>query len=100
MLPCDRCDLIIGVDCLHVTGAERDERGRLVVTVESEPTVMGCPACGVVARGHRRNEVTLVDAPAFGAPVRIRWRNRRWVCPDAGRPVASFDERIAAPRRR
>ena len=54
---CDRCDVIVGVDGLHVTAVERDERGRLVVTVESEPTVMGCPACGVVARGHGRDEV-------------------------------------------
>ena len=98
---CDRCDLIVGVDGLRVTGVERDDRGRLVVTVESEPTVMGCPSCGVVARGHGRDEVELVDAPAFGAPVRIRWRKRRWVCPDNGCPVGSFteqDETVAAPR--
>ena len=98
---CDRCDLIIGVPGLHVTAAERDAHGRLVVTVESEPTVMGCPSCGVLARGHGRDEVELVDAPVFGAPVRIRWRKRRWVCPDLGCPVGSFteqDESIAAPR--
>ncbi|CCH79306.1 transposase [Nostocoides japonicum T1-X7] len=98
---CDRCDLIVGIEGLHVTAAERDDRGRLVVTVESEPVVMGCPACGVVARGHGRDVVELVDAPAFGAAVRIRWRKRRWVCPDAGCPVVSFveqDERVAAPR--
>ena len=98
---CNRCDLIIGVDGLHVTAAERDARGRLVVTVESEPAVMGCPSCGVLARGHGRDEVELVDAPVFGAPVRIRWRKRRWVCPDLGCPVGSFteqDESVAAPR--
>lgn len=82
----DRCDLILGVDGLHVTGVERDDGGRLVVTVESESTVMGCPACGVLAR-HGRDEVVLVDAPAFGRPVRIRWRKRRWVCPDPGCPA-------------
>ena len=100
---CNRCDLIVGVDGLHVTAAERDARGRLVVTVESEPVVMGCPSCGVLARGHGRDEVELVDAPAFGAPVRIRWRKRRWVCPDLGCPVGSFteqDESVAAPRSR
>ena len=100
---CDRCDLIVGVDGLHVTAVERDGCGRLVVTVESEAAVMGCPACGVVVRGHGRDEVELVDAPAFGAPVRIRWRKRRWVCPDAGCPVGSFteqDEAVAAPRAR
>ena len=93
--------MIVGVDGLHVTAAERDDRGRLVLTVESEPTVMGCPACGVVARGHGRDVVELLDAPAFGAPVRLRWRKRRWVCPDPGCPVGSFteqDDTVAAPR--
>ena len=59
MLPCpggycERCDLLVGLDGLHVIGVERDDGGRLVVEVESEPTVMGCPACGVVAHGHGR----------------------------------------------
>jgi transposase len=62
---------------------------------------MGCPACGVVAHGHGRVPVRLVDAPAMGRPVRIVWRKRRWVCPDTGCPVVTFveqDERVAAPR--
>jgi transposase len=29
---CDRCDVIVGVDGPRVAAAERDERGRLVVT--------------------------------------------------------------------
>ncbi len=37
----DRCDVIIGVDGLHATGVDRLYGGRLVVMVESEPTVMG-----------------------------------------------------------
>ena len=61
---------------------ERDEGGGLVVEVESEATVVGCPACGVVAHGHGRVVVGLVDAPAMGRPVRIRWRKRRGVFPD------------------
>ena len=84
---CERCDLLVGLDGLHVTAVDRDDGGRLVVAVESEPTVMGCPACGVVAHGHGRVAVTLVDAPAMGRPVRILWRKRRWVCPDPGCPV-------------
>lgn len=51
---CQRCDLLVGLDGLHVTTVERDAGGRLTVTVESEPTVMGCPACGIVAHGHGR----------------------------------------------
>ncbi|WP_249138466.1 ISL3 family transposase [Phycicoccus avicenniae] len=98
---CERCDVLVGLDGLRVTAVQRDDGGRLVIEVESEPTVMGCPACGVVAHGHGRVTVRLVDAPAFGAPVRIRWRKRRWVCPDPGCPVVTFveqDDRVAAPR--
>ena len=98
---CERCDVLVGLDGLHVIGVERDDGGALVVTVESEPTVMGCPSCGVVAHGHGRVVVGLVDAPAMGRPVRIRWRKRRWACPDPGCPVATFveqDERLAALR--
>jgi transposase len=98
---CERCDLLVGLDGLHVTAVDRDDGDQLVVTVESEPTVMGCPGCGVVAHGHGRVVVRLVDAPAMGRSVRIIWRKRRWLCPDAGCPVKTFveqDERVAAPR--
>ena len=33
---CARCDLLVGLDGLHVIGVERDDGGRLVVEVESE----------------------------------------------------------------
>ncbi len=98
---CDRCDLLVGLDGLRVVEVERDPGGRLTITVESVPEPMGCHSCGVVAHGHGRVEVALVDAPAMGRPVRIVWRKRRWLCPDPGCPVGSFveqDERISAPR--
>ncbi len=98
---CDRCDLLVGPDGLHVVGVDRDEGGALTVTVESAPEPMGCRSCGVIAHAHGRVEVRLVDAPAMGRPVRIRWRKRRWVCPDPGCPVGSFveqHERVVAPR--
>jgi len=84
-----------------VIGVERDPCDRLVVTVESAREPMGCRSCGVVASGHGRVEVRLVDAPAMGRPVRIIWRKRRWVCREPVCPVGSFveqDERVAAPR--
>lgn len=99
---CDRCDLLVGLDGLHVIAVDRDDGCcGLTVTVESAPEPMGCRSCGVVAHAHGRVEVRLVDAPAMGRPVRILWRKRRWVCPDPGCPVGSFveqDERVAAPR--
>ncbi len=98
---CDRCDVLVGLDGVRVVEAVRDERGALTVTVESVPALTGCQACGVVAHAHGRVETCLVDAPAFGLPVRIVWRKRRWVCPDPRCSVGTFveqDERIAAPR--
>lgn len=75
---CVRCDLLVGLDGLHVIGVERDHNGgALTVTVQSEAALMGCPACGVVTHGHGRINVRLVDAPAFGCPVTIIWRKRR-----------------------
>ncbi len=99
---CDRCDLLVGLPGLHVIGVERDDGdGSLTVTVESEPQVMGCPTCGVVAHGHGRVNVTLVDAPWAGRPVRVVWRKRRWVCPVpvcGRRSFVEQDEDIARPR--
>ena len=98
---CDRCDLLVDLDGLRVIDVARSDRGVLTVKVESPPTVMGCPSCGVVAHGHGRVEVRLIDAPAFGRPVRIVWRKRRWRCTDPSCLVGSFveqDERVAPPR--
>ena len=98
---CDRCDLLVDLPGLHVIGVEHDTAGRVVVTVESSPGPIGCPACAVVATGHGRDVVTLVDAPCFGRPVRIRWRKRRWRClePSCSRTVfVEKDDRVAAPR--
>jgi len=76
---CDRCDLLVGLPGLHVIKIVRHDPG-LVVTVESPPVPMGCPQCGVIAASHGRRSVVLVDAPAFGRPVRIEWRKRMWRC--------------------
>jgi transposase len=98
---CERCDLLVGLDGLHVIGVERDGGGGLRVTVESALAVMGCPACGVVASSHGRRTVRLVDAPSFGRPVELRWRKRTWECPEPSCPVGVFteqDEQVAKPR--
>jgi transposase len=98
---CDRCDLLVGLQGLRVIAVERDDGGALTVTVESAPQPMGCPTCGVVAHGHGRRWVRLVDAPSAGRPVTVVWRKRRWVCPEPACPTGSFveqDEKLARPR--
>ena len=99
---CDRCDLLVGLAGLHVIAVDRDEGdGSLTVTVESEPEVMGCPTCGVVAHAHGRVSMALVVAPWVGRPVRVMWRKRRWVCPVPVCGTRSFveqDQDIARAR--
>lgn len=41
---CERCDLLVGLDGFHVTDVKEDDGGRLTVTIESAPTVMGWDA--------------------------------------------------------
>jgi hypothetical protein len=67
---CDRCDLLVGLPGLHVIDVA-EVGGGLAVTVESPPAEQGCRACGVIAEGHGRRTVTLVDAPCFGRPVQV-----------------------------
>jgi len=97
---CERCDLLVGLDGLRVIAVETGE-GLLTVTVESPSRVMGCPACGVVAHSHGRRDVTLIDAPCFGRPVRLIWRKRTWRCADPDcekRAFAETDAGVAGPR--
>ena len=37
-----------------------------------------------------------MDLPAFGRPVRLHWRKRRWACPDPVCGVRSFIEQDPA----
>ena len=89
---CQRCDVLVGLVGLHVTGVERTEGGLRVDVESGQLTVVGCPSCGVVAHAHGRQTVELIDAPCFTAPVRLWWRKRRFRCPEPSCPVASFME--------
>jgi transposase len=97
---CGNCDLLVGLDGLHVLDVVVAE-DLLRVRVESPPGLMGCPACGVVALSHGRREVELVDAPCFDRPVTLVWWKRTWSCPEPACPVSVFteqDEAVARPR--
>ena len=72
---CVNCDLLVGLEGLHVQDVVAAEE-HLRVRVESPPGLMGCPTCGVVAPSHGRREVQMIDAPCFGRPVTVVWWNR------------------------
>jgi transposase len=69
---CARADEIFGVDGLHVLEVTTRDDGVLVLDVESDQTLTGCPDCGVVAVGHGRSVQVLHDAPCFARAVRVR----------------------------
>jgi transposase len=77
---------------MHVLAVDRLP-ARLVLTIETDADLAGCPSCGVVAVGHGRRVHQAADAPSFGTPVRLRWRKRIWRCPEPSYPVATFSER-------
>lgn len=91
-LPCSRCDLLLGLDGVHVEHVERSD-GLVVVTVSSVASPMGCPACGVIALGRGRRRRVLHDVPAR-TRVRIVWRQRVWRCDDDRCVKKTFVEQI------
>jgi len=90
--PCSRCDVLLGLDGVHVEHVERGPTS-LTVTVSTPSRLMGCPACGVVAVGRGRRLRRLHDVPG-AVPVVVRWRQRTWRCPEAGCPVGLFVEQL------
>ena len=77
--------------------------GALVLDVESCNQLVGCPGCGVIAQGHGRVVVEVIDAPWAGVPARFRWFKRRWICREHACQIATFIEQnhsVCAPRAR
>ena len=76
----------------------------LVLDVESCNQLAGCPGCGVIAQGHGRVVVEVIDAPWAGVPVRIRWHKRRWICRETTCQIGDFrwsrTSSVCAPRAR
>jgi transposase len=96
---CARIDSLFNLDGVHVVEVGWRE-DRLVLTVETHPGPAGCPGCGVVATGHGRRDRLLHDIPAFGAPVELIWRSRRYRCAQTGCEVGTFTQThdLARPR--
>ena len=97
---CARADALFDVPGMHVLDVAVDGRGRLVLTVETDRTVAGCPSCGVVAVGHGRRVHRVHDAPCFAASTVLMWRKRNWRCREPACPTVTFSERhpLIAPR--
>jgi transposase len=102
---CARVDTLFNLPAVHVLDvAWREPTKRcpagLRLLVETDPAETGCPGCGVIATGHGRRLRRLHDIPAFGAPVELVWRQRRYRCLELACPVGGFseDHLLAGPR--
>ena len=99
---CDRRDLLVGLEGFHLMSVARTPDA-LVLDIESCNQLVGCPGCGVIAQGHGRMVVEVIDAPWAGIPARIRWFKRRSICREHACQIATFIEQnhsVCAPRAR
>ena len=95
--PTRMCELLVGLGDVDLEGVnDLGEGVPLVVVIRSRKARPVCETCGgqVWSKGYRT--AVLVDLPAFGRPVRLRWRKRRWTCPDPGCALGSFIEQDPA----
>ena len=76
---CPCCDAWLDLPGLHVLAVDHDDHA-VVVSVASDHAEVGCPSCGGLAKVHDRRTVTLIDAPAMGRPMRLRWVKHRYAC--------------------
>src|SRR5918994_6619494 len=102
---CARVDALFNMPGVHVIDVgwrllSKGGEQRLVLTVETGPAAVGCPGCGVPGTGHGRRVRRLHDIPAFGAPVELVWRARRYRCAEPACVVDGFTEHheLAGPR--
>ena len=96
---CDRCDLLVGLDGFHLMSVARTPDA-LMLDIESCDRCAGCPGCGVIAQGHGRVVVEVIDADWAGVPARIRWHKRHWICREHTCETVTFlerSEKVCAP---
>ncbi|WP_240688887.1 ISL3 family transposase [Brevibacterium sp. S22] len=86
-----RADALVGLDGFHVLSVE-DTRIGIRIHIETDVTMTGCPACGVVAKLHHRRRHTVHDIPGQRGPVELVWHKRIWRCWEALCPRTTWSE--------
>lgn len=85
-------DRVLGLRGSRIVGDESTP-DELILTVEiTDRTPPRCPRCGAKARALGRYPVHHRDLPAFGMPVRLIWKRRRWQCPNPDCSTKTWSE--------
>ena len=100
-----RLIVVIGVMCSSVWGAMSVARtpDALMLDIESCDRCAGCPGYGVIAQGHGRVVVEVIDAAGEGSRCGSGGTIRRWICREHACQTVTFlehDERMCAHRAR
>jgi transposase len=90
---------MLGIDGVGVLEA-REIDGEIELTVETTTDRAWCGTCGVRAHSKGRPTVVVRDVTGFGRRSRLRWRKRRWRCPEPACPAGSWTEQHPALRPR
>ncbi|MDT7704718.1 MAG: hypothetical protein QOG20_325 [Pseudonocardiales bacterium] len=70
--------------------------GELELLIETTADLVGCPACGAVARPKDRRPTWVRDLPIGGRPVVLCWWKRIWCCPQERCEAKTWTEQHAA----
>ncbi len=90
------CEKLVGLGDVDLVGIEDTGEGTpLGVVIRSRKGRPTCETCWgpVWSKGYRT--AVLVDLPAFGRPVRLRWRKRRSTCPNPDCAQKWFVEQVS-----
>ncbi len=70
----------------------REVGSELELVIETTAARGWCRECGVQAAPKGRRDTLVRDIDAFGRPTRLRWRKRRWSCPEPACPAKTWSE--------
>jgi transposase len=82
----------LDISDVRVLQTSLNERGEIIITIESTKTGTQCRKCGKwITKLHGRDEwVTIRHLPAFGRPTYLRYRPSRYQCQDCeGQPTTT-----------
>jgi transposase len=88
----DKITIPLGIPEVQVLETAVNERGEIIITIESTKVGTRCRKCGKwITKSHGQDDwVTIRHLPAFGQPTYLRYRPKRYQCQDCeGSPTTT-----------